>query len=107
MLQGDAALLFLLALFDLLLEAAHQVHLHHKHAHQDQDEGAQQAGHEVTEDGPDWGRLLDGVVPVVQVHHRAPPSADARALPCRRRRSSTMPCCELMLRSITSRAWAT
>ena len=106
-LQGHAALLFLLTFFDLVLEAAHQVHLHHQHAHQDQHESAQQARHQVTEHGPNRRRLLHGVVPVVQVHHRAAPSAEAWALPCRRRRSSTMPCWELMLRSMTSRAWAT
>ena len=51
--QGHAALFFHLAFFYFLFEMGGQLQLHAQHTHQNQDEGAQEARHQVAEDGPD------------------------------------------------------
>ena len=96
--QRQAALFFLLAFLDFGFEAADQFELHTEHADQDQHESAEQPGHQVAEDGPDRGAVVDAGVDVFH---------DQASLAATRCRSSTIFFCDRMLRSMISRAWAT
>ena len=106
-LERHTPLFFGLAFFDLGIQVGHQVHLHHQHTHQHQHKRTQQPGHQVAEDSPDRSGLFHAIVAVVHVGHHSAASACAARCWCSWRRSSTMPCCDVMLRSITSRACAT
>ena len=101
--QRHAALFFLLAFLDFGFETAHQFELHAKHANQDQHEGTEQAGHQVAENGPDRGVVFNAGVDLFHVQASLAAGCELAT----RCRSLTMRCCDMMLRSMISRAWAT
>ena len=99
-----AALLGHFALVHLGFELARQLHLHPHHPDQDENKGAQQPGHQIAEDGKYRGGVLDAGVDLV---HRQASSASAAGLPANCCRSSTICFCDMIDRSMISRAWAT
>jgi hypothetical protein len=114
LLQGLAALGFELALLHLAVQPAAQLVLGAQHAQQDEHQRAHQAGHQVGEHRPDRrGGLQVGLGHVAVLglaHHAAAPSTRSAAWVERsamRCRSSRICFCDRMLRSMTSRAWAT
>ena len=115
LLQGHAARFFLMPFLNLGLQAGDEIHLHGQHRNQDEHKCAHHTRHQVAEHRPHRRGLLHAIVFAAGAgielctDHAALPTVVALDLlaPRKRRRSSTMPCCELMLRSITSRACAT
>ena len=94
----------LLALLYLLIQAVVQQQLDADHTGQYQHEGAQQHRHQVAERGPGGGTGFGVEFDFVAHRAQAPALSRATASCC----SSPMICfCESMLRSTTSRAWAT
>ena len=104
LLQRRAAFLLDLALGCFGLELGGKLQLHAQNAHQDQHERAQQARHQVAKYRPDRRGLLNAAVHVL---HQFTPRADEFCWPRSWRRSSTTSFCDMMLRSMISRACAT
>ncbi len=95
--QGLAALFFLLAFGDFGFQAADQLQLHAKDTHQNEDEGPEQAGHQVAKDRPDGRAVFAAGVVLFHAHA-------SLTVPATRCRSSTIFFCERMERSMISRA---